>query len=78
MICFSLFICRIDTDGVVAIVKELFKGHTHLILGFNTFVPHGYEIMLPLEDEQPPKRVTVGYEEASSFVSKVKVKNINY
>ncbi|KAI3474840.1 hypothetical protein Pfo_030151 [Paulownia fortunei] len=30
---------RIDTAGVIARVKELFKGHPNLILGFNTFLP---------------------------------------
>lgn len=30
---------RIDTAGVIEKVKELFKGHPELILGFNTFLP---------------------------------------
>ena len=30
---------RIDTSGVIARVKQLFKGHRELILGFNTFLP---------------------------------------
>jgi len=34
----------IDRRGVAAIVKELFKGHTHLILGFNTYLPKEYQI----------------------------------
>jgi histone deacetylase complex regulatory component SIN3 len=29
----------IDTQGVIKKVKELFKGHTDLIVGFNTFLP---------------------------------------
>lgn len=33
-------------------MKELFAGHRELILGFNTFLPKGYEIEMPLEDEQ--------------------------
>jgi histone deacetylase complex regulatory component SIN3 len=32
-------VCRIDTADVIRRVKELFKGHNRLILGFNTFVP---------------------------------------
>ena len=36
MHCFG---CRIDTAGVIEKVKELFKGHDELILGFNTFLP---------------------------------------
>jgi hypothetical protein len=30
---------RIDTTGVIEKVKDLFKGHPELILGFNTFLP---------------------------------------
>ncbi|KAH9569220.1 hypothetical protein CY35_03G120900 [Sphagnum magellanicum] len=40
---------RIDTAGVIERVKELFQGHRELILGFNTFLPEGYEITLPAE-----------------------------
>lgn len=63
---------RIDTAGVIGRVKELFKGHPNLILGFNTFLPKGYEITLTEEEEAPPKR-TVEFEEAISFVNKIKV-----
>ena len=34
----------IDTAGVIKKVKNLFYGHQELILGFNTFLPKGYEI----------------------------------
>ncbi|GLT33331.1 hypothetical protein SLA2020_079300 [Shorea laevis] len=61
---------RTDTVGVIARVKELFKGHNNLIYGFNTFLPKGYEITLD-EDENPPKK-TVEFEEAISFVNKIK------
>lgn len=54
-------------------MKDLFKGHRDLILGFNTFLPKGYEITLPLEDEQPPQKKPVEFEEAISFVNKIKV-----
>lgn len=57
---------RIDTSGVIARVKELFKGHRNLILGFNTFLPKGYEIKLP-EEKKP-----VEFEEAITFVNKIK------
>ena len=70
------FSCRIDTAGVIARVKELFKGHRDLILGFNTFLPKGYEITLPLEDEQPPQKKPVEFEEAINFVNKIKVQNV--
>ncbi|GMY26135.1 paired amphipathic helix protein Sin3-like 4 isoform X1 [Fagus crenata] len=65
---------RIDTTGVIARVKELFKGHRDLILGFNTFLPKGYEITLPLEDEQPAPKKPVEFEEAISFVNKIKTR----
>ncbi|TYH99630.1 hypothetical protein ES332_A11G079500v1 [Gossypium tomentosum] len=61
---------RTDTAGVIARVKELFKGHNNLIYGFNTFLPKGYEITLD-EDEAPAKK-TVQFEEAISFVNKIK------
>lgn len=38
---------RIDTGQVVISVKELFKGHGKLILGFSTFLPLGFEITFP-------------------------------
>ncbi|XP_047312064.1 paired amphipathic helix protein Sin3-like 2 [Impatiens glandulifera] len=62
---------RIDTTGVISRVKELFKGHNNLIFGFNTFLPKGYEITVIEEEEAPPKR-TVEFEEAISFVNKIK------
>lgn len=63
---------RVDTTGVIGRVKDLFKGHPNLILGFNTFLPKGYEITLTDEEEAPPKR-TVEFDEAISFVNKIKV-----
>ncbi|KAH0855338.1 hypothetical protein HID58_013760 [Brassica napus] len=64
---------RTDTSGVIARVKELFKGHNNLIFGFNTFLPKGFEITLDeVEEEAPPKK-TVEFEEAISFVNKIKV-----
>ncbi|XP_039017824.1 paired amphipathic helix protein Sin3-like 4 isoform X2 [Hibiscus syriacus] len=65
---------RIDTAGVIERVKELFKGYRDLILGFNTFLPKGYEITLPLDDEQPPQKKPVEFEEAISFVNKIKTR----
>lgn len=63
---------RIDTTGVIGRVKELFKGHPKLILGFNTFLPKGYEITLADEEGAPTKK-TVEFDEAVSFVIKIKV-----
>lgn len=34
----------IDTPGVISRVSQLFRGHTDLIEGFNTFLPPGYKI----------------------------------
>ncbi|CAM8903474.1 unnamed protein product [Rhodiola kirilowii] len=56
---------RTDTAGVIRRVKELFKGHNNLILGFNTFLPKGYEITLE-------EKKTVEFEEAIGFVNKIK------
>lgn len=64
-----LILCRIDTDGVIVRVKELFKGHHDLILGFNTFLPKGYEITL----EEGPKRQPVEFHQAINYVNKIKV-----
>ncbi|XP_010453632.1 PREDICTED: paired amphipathic helix protein Sin3-like 2 [Camelina sativa] len=64
---------RTDTSGVIARVKELFKGHNNLIFGFNTFLPKGFEITLDEEEEEEaPPRKTVEFEEAISFVNKIK------
>jgi paired amphipathic helix protein Sin3a len=60
--------------GVIARVKDLFRGHTDLILGFNTFLPKGYEITLPIEGEQPQPKKPVEFDEAMSYVNKIKVK----
>lgn len=38
---------RINTEGVIERVKSLFEGHIDLILGFNQFLPPGYEIDIP-------------------------------
>lgn len=54
-------------------MKELFRGDRDLILGFNTFLPKGYEITLPPEDEPLLKKKPVDFEEAMSFVHKIKV-----
>ena len=65
--------CRTDTVGVIARVKELFKGHNNLIFGFNTFLPKGYEITLD-DDEAAPQKKAIEFQEAISFVNKIKVK----
>ncbi|XP_058180430.1 paired amphipathic helix protein Sin3-like 2 isoform X1 [Rhododendron vialii] len=62
---------RVNTAGVIARVKELFKGHNNLILGFNTFLPKGSEITL-IEEQDAPLKSTVESDEARSFVNKIK------
>ncbi|WOG82480.1 hypothetical protein DCAR_0101645 [Daucus carota subsp. sativus] len=66
----TFFFYRIDTAGVIARVKVLFKGHTNLIFGFNTFLTRGYEITIIKEEDAPPKR-SVEFEEAINFVTKI-------
>ena len=45
---------QIDTPGVIRAVSELFHGNKKLVLGFNTFLPEGYKIELPLDGNGPP------------------------
>ncbi|TPX40757.1 hypothetical protein SeMB42_g05890 [Synchytrium endobioticum] len=47
----------IDTPGVINRVSSLFRGHSNLITGFNTFLPPGYRIEAT-NDPQNPIRVT--------------------
>ncbi|GLJ50457.1 hypothetical protein SUGI_1075150 [Cryptomeria japonica] len=50
---------RIDMTGLIARVKELFKGHPNLILGFNTIVP---------------KRLEIEFDQAINYVNKIKTR----
>lgn len=63
---------RVDTAGVIVRVKELFKGHRELILGFNTFLPKGYEIEMPLHEEEEQKPVE--FDQAINYVNKIKMR----
>lgn len=49
----SVFFRSINTPGVIARVKSLFRGYNKLILGFNAFLPEGegYKIELTPEAE---------------------------
>jgi histone deacetylase complex regulatory component SIN3 len=44
---------------VIRRVRELFRGYPELIIGFNTFLPEGYEIrqedIMGLEEDHPGK-----------------------
>mmetsp|Transcript_16739 Transcript_16739/g.23631 ORF Transcript_16739/g.23631 Transcript_16739/m.23631 type:complete len:1356 (-) Transcript_16739:98-4165(-) len=45
---------QIDTPGVIRRVSSLFHGNKKLVLGFNTFLPEGYKIELPIDGDGPP------------------------
>lgn len=45
-----MYVCSIDTPGVISRVSTLFKGHPELIVGFNTFLPPGYKIEVQAND----------------------------
>uniref|UniRef100_A0A1J3I1R9 Paired amphipathic helix protein Sin3-like 6 n=3 Tax=Noccaea caerulescens TaxID=107243 RepID=A0A1J3I1R9_NOCCA len=62
---------RVTTDGVIERIKVLFKGYTDLLLGFNTFLPKGYRIIVP-EEEKP--KIRVDFKDAIGFVTKIKAR----
>ncbi|KAK7273335.1 hypothetical protein RIF29_14384 [Crotalaria pallida] len=64
---------RIRTNDVISATMELFKGHNDLLMGFNTFLPRGYKIQLPIEGEQLSKTVVLRCECCRNFENKVKV-----
>ncbi|KAK9074669.1 hypothetical protein SSX86_007267 [Deinandra increscens subsp. villosa] len=65
---------RVNKDGVIARAKELFEGHPKLMLGFNTFLPKGYEADLSQEDE-PQAKKDVEFEEVTmQFLPKIKMR----
>ncbi|XP_051132564.1 paired amphipathic helix protein Sin3-like 3 isoform X2 [Andrographis paniculata] len=64
---------RINTAAVMSKVKELFKGHRDLILGFNAFLPKGCEIS-PSPEEEPVRKKGVEYKEALKFVAGIKTR----
>ena len=81
---------KIDTQGVVDLVKTLFKGHKDLLLGFNTFVPSGYEIRVggPAQKKadskkKPPSKASkkdkkpIEFNQAISYVNKIKKRFAN-
>ncbi|RHY29668.1 hypothetical protein DYB28_009793 [Aphanomyces astaci] len=45
---------RIDTSQVIRQISELFRGHPHLILGFNAFLPSDQRIQPNSLDLHPP------------------------
>eukprot|EP00958_Prasinococcus_capsulatus_P016239 scaffold1786_cov398-Prasinococcus_capsulatus_cf.AAC.30 len=63
---------RVNTTGVIKRVKELFKGHWELIVGFNAFLPKGYEIELPPQEQQNASKPPVEFDQAINYVNKIK------
>ncbi|XP_060195464.1 paired amphipathic helix protein Sin3-like 2 [Lycium barbarum] len=62
---------RIDAGGVIARVKDLFKGYPNLILGFNTFLPNGNKITFNDDDDDPLTK-SIEFEQSVSLVKKIK------
>ena len=48
----------IDPSGVINRVSNLFRGYSDLIVGFNAFLPPGYEIEVQANGHQPDQAVT--------------------
>lgn len=67
---------KIDTVGVIARVRCLFKDHHSLILGFNTFLPEGYEITFASK-KQPVDYVDY-FNEGIHYFGKVKVMQMSH
>ncbi|BBN12432.1 hypothetical protein MPTK1_5g20010 [Marchantia polymorpha subsp. ruderalis] len=65
---------RIDTAGLMIRVKDLFKGHRELILGFNTFLPKGYEITIAGEVLQPKPQKQPRSDKAINYFNKIKTR----
>ncbi|KAM7269784.1 hypothetical protein ACFE04_025281 [Oxalis oulophora] len=63
---------RIDTTGVIAKVKDLFKDYPDLLVGFNSFLPKEFEITLD-EHQLPPLKL-ISFREAVDFVKTVKLR----
>ncbi|KAK4724249.1 hypothetical protein R3W88_027028 [Solanum pinnatisectum] len=63
---------KIDLVDVIERVRELSKGHPSLLLGFNGYVPNGYEIMLNDEDKASSNKTT-NNEEECNLVKNIKV-----
>lgn len=57
---------EVDTPGVIDRVSKLFRGYNKLILGFNTFLPDGYQISL--EDLQRKEEEEQSKEAAETVV----------
>eukprot|EP01111_Echinosteliopsis_oligospora_P013713 TRINITY_DN4992_c2_g1_i1.p1 TRINITY_DN4992_c2_g1~~TRINITY_DN4992_c2_g1_i1.p1 ORF type:complete len:494 (-),score=115.30 TRINITY_DN4992_c2_g1_i1:8-1489(-) len=77
---------EMDTEEVIAKVKELFKGHDNLILGFSLFLPPGYQIDVDDKPTPPPQNIASDtkptslnrklpeFDSAREYVKKVKAR----
>ncbi|CAN6937174.1 unnamed protein product [Brassica oleracea var. botrytis] len=61
---------RTDTCGVILRVKELLKGEKELLLGFNIFLPKGFEITIEGDQTLPD----VDFDKAISYMKKIKTR----
>jgi len=81
---------NIDTPSVITRVKHLFHGHRDLILGFNAFLPQGYNITPRDIDETPPnfnnnpipvtavpQKGNPEFDQARNYVKKIKIRFAN-
>ncbi|GMH49596.1 hypothetical protein TL16_g00562, partial [Triparma laevis f. inornata] len=66
---------QIDTPGVIRSVSNLFMGNKKLVLGFNTFLPEGYKIELPLANQ--PTGQPVEFDHAINYVTTIKKRFAN-
>ncbi|KAJ9678976.1 hypothetical protein PVL29_021021 [Vitis rotundifolia] len=41
---------RVTVEQVVSVVKELFRDHEELIVGFNDYLPEQHRISVPVQD----------------------------
>ncbi|TYI63576.1 hypothetical protein E1A91_D09G028200v1 [Gossypium mustelinum] len=62
---------RADIVCVMGRVKELLKGHSNLIQGFNLFLPKGYEISVDEEKASPEEKISE-FDEAFDFITLIK------
>ncbi|CAA7031848.1 unnamed protein product [Microthlaspi erraticum] len=67
---------KVDHCGVISRVKELFKGQQELIVGFNTFLPKGFEITITEDEYQTPPRKN-GLEECIDFPKKIRTRFVD-
>ncbi|XP_038983700.1 paired amphipathic helix protein Sin3-like 4 [Phoenix dactylifera] len=63
---------RIDLSMCTSRVREVFRRHPDLLLGFNAFLPKHCEVVLPLVDNRLSHKMPLEPEDASHFIEKAK------